>query len=306
MADVPTDRAIDEPPFTNCGVDIFGPFLIKEERKELKRYGALFTCLFSKAIYIECTCSLETDSFTQAWRRFVARRGNRRVLRSDKGSSFVGTQKELEKAYKEMDHQKIEFFLQNIGADYTNWHRNPPASSHIGGVWERKIRSARTVLMSLLHTHGRSLNNESLRTLLVETEAIVNSRPLRVDTLGNVQSKQPICPSNILTINSKVFLPPLGHFVKADEYSRKRWRRMQHIANEFWVRWRKKFLLSLQPRHKWNEKHRNFQNGDIVLLKTDANRNQRPVAKVVDVNSDAEGFVRSVTLLIGKTRNDGE
>ena len=53
-------------------------------------------------------------------------------------------------------------------------------------------------------------------------------------------------------------------------------------------------------------KNRNFQNGDIVLLKTDANRNQRPVAKVVDVNSDAEGFVRSVTLLIGKTRNDGE
>ena len=139
MADLPTDRAIDEPHFTNCGVGIFGPFLIKAGKKELKRYGPLFTCLSSKAIHIECTCSLETDSFTQALRRFVARRGNRRVLRSDKGSNFVGTQKELEKAYKEIDHQKIEFFLQNIGADYTNWHRNPPASSHIGGVWERQI-----------------------------------------------------------------------------------------------------------------------------------------------------------------------
>ena len=126
------------------------------------------------------------------------------------------------------------------------------------------------------------------------------------DTLGDVQSKQPIWPSNILTMKSNVVLPPPGHFVKADEYSRKRWRRIQHIVNEFWVRWWKEFLWSLQPRHKWNEKHRNFQNGDIVLLKTDANRNQRPVAKVVDVNSDAEGFVRSVTLLIGKTRNDGE
>ena len=123
-----------------------------------------------------------------------------------------------------MDHQKIEFFLQNIGADYINCHRNPPASSHMRGVWERKIRLTRTILMSLLHTHGRSLNDESLRTLLAETEAIVNSRPLTVDTLGDVQSEQPICPSNILTMKSKVVLPPPGHFVKADEYSRKRWR----------------------------------------------------------------------------------
>ena len=54
------------------------------------------------------------------------------MLRSDNGSNFVGAQKELEKAYKEMDHQKIEFFLQNIGADYINWHRNLPASGQMG------------------------------------------------------------------------------------------------------------------------------------------------------------------------------
>ena len=30
------------------------------------------------------------------------------------------------------------------------------------------------------------------------------------------------------------------------------------------------------------------------------------MAQVVDINTDAEGFVRSVKLLIGKTQNDGE
>ena len=30
------------------------------------------------------------------------------------------------------------------------------------------------------------------------------------------------------------------------------------------------------------------------------------MAKVVDINSDAKGFVRSVKLMIGKTQNDGE
>ena len=134
MADLPNDRTLEGPPFTKCGVDIFGPFLIKEGRKELKIHRALFTCLASRTVHIECTCSMDTDSFIQALRRFISRRGNIRVLRSDNGSNFVGVQKELGNAFKEMDHQKIQYFLQNIGADYIIWHRNPPASSHMGGV----------------------------------------------------------------------------------------------------------------------------------------------------------------------------
>ena len=47
MTDLPTDRTLDGPPLTNCGVDMFGPFLMKEGRKELKRYGAFFY-LYSK------------------------------------------------------------------------------------------------------------------------------------------------------------------------------------------------------------------------------------------------------------------
>ena len=285
------------PPFTNCDVDMFGPFLIKEDRKELKRYRALFTCLVSRAVDIECTCSMDRDSFMQALRRLIATRGNIRVLRSDAVSNFVGAQKELGKAFKEMNHQKIQYFLQNIGADYIIWCRNPPASSHMGGVWERQIRSTWTILLSLLNTHGRSLNDESLRTLLAETEAILNSRPLTVDTLRDIQSEQPLCVSNILTIKSKVVLPPPDQSVKADEFSRRRWRRIQHIANEFWARLRKDFLWSLQTRPKWNNKCRNFQKGDNVLLKIEANRNQWPMAKVIGVNADDMGFVRSVRLL---------
>ena len=62
-------------------------------------------------------------------------------IEQDNGSNFVVAQKELEKAYSQMDHQKIQFFLHNIGADYINWHRNPPASSHMVGVWERQNQS---------------------------------------------------------------------------------------------------------------------------------------------------------------------
>ena len=54
MADLPNDRTLDGTPFTNCGIDMFSPFLIKEGRKGLKRYGAFFTCLASRAVHIEC------------------------------------------------------------------------------------------------------------------------------------------------------------------------------------------------------------------------------------------------------------
>ena len=68
MVDRPTDRTTVKPTFANCDVDMFGPFLIKEGRKEFKRYGALFTHLSSRAVHTECSCTLEIDSFLKALR----------------------------------------------------------------------------------------------------------------------------------------------------------------------------------------------------------------------------------------------
>ena len=72
MADLPHDRLKEEPQFTHCGVDIFGPFLIKERRNTLKRYRALFTCFTSRAIHIEMIKNMNTDSFILALRRFIS------------------------------------------------------------------------------------------------------------------------------------------------------------------------------------------------------------------------------------------
>ena len=54
---------------------MFGSFIIKEGRKQLKKYGALFTCLSSRAGHIESVNSLETDFFILSLRRFITRRG---------------------------------------------------------------------------------------------------------------------------------------------------------------------------------------------------------------------------------------
>ena len=148
MADLPEQRTDDAPPFTHVGIDMFGPFMVKERRKELKCYGAMFTCMASRAIHIEVVQSIDTDSFIMSLRRFIARRGSIRTIKSDNGSNFVGAEAELKKAFMEMNHDQIKIFLQNKGTDWCIWKRNPPYGSHLGGVWERQIRTARTILSS--------------------------------------------------------------------------------------------------------------------------------------------------------------
>ena len=97
-----------------------------------------------------------------------------------------------------MKHDKIKRFLQENGADWIPWHKNPPGGSHMGGVWERQIQSARTILEGLLTTHSHSLNDASLRTLMAEVELIINLRPLTVETISDSKSEIPLSPRTSL------------------------------------------------------------------------------------------------------------
>lgn len=305
MGNLPKYRMTEAPPFSYCGVDFFGPFLVRQGRKDLKRYGAIFSCFASRAVHLEVASNLETDTFILALRRFIGRRGNVRTIRSDNGTNFVGAENELRQAVQEFDNEKIAYYLNELGADW-EWNFNPPAASHMGGTWERQIRSIRNILSSLLKTHGQSLDHESLETLIVETEAIVNSRPLTVDGLSDANSLSALSPINLLTMKSKVVLPPPGNFSPVGVYTRKRWRRVQHIANEFWCRWRKEYLQQLQSRTKWQSKRRNFEAGDIVLLKDSTLieiRNTWPMAKIVRTFAGKDGFVRCADVYVSRSKS---
>ena len=134
----------------------------------------MFTCMDSCAVHIEITLNvtLDTDSFVQAFRRIIARRENIRTIYSDNGSNFIGADNELKGPFEEMDNEKVQAFTQEFGGDWIKLKRNPPVVSYMGGVWERQIRSARRILSSLLQTHGKTFDEESLLTLMFETEGI--------------------------------------------------------------------------------------------------------------------------------------
>ena len=192
MTDLPKDRFQEATPFTYCAVDMFGPFKIKVKQSEVKCYGPVFTCLASRAVLIEVSQSRATDSFIQALRRLIARKGNVVQICSDNGSDLVGAEQELIHALNEMDHTKIQDFLQNNNAYWIKWKRNPPAASHMGGIWERQICSGRGILASLLETHGQNLDEQSFQTLMAETEAVINSRRLIMETINEGQGFKPL------------------------------------------------------------------------------------------------------------------
>ena len=219
MADLPEDRLEPAPPFSYSAVDYFGPWYVKEGRRVLKRYGVLFTCLNSRAIHIEIANTMDLNSFLNAYRRFVCRRGPIRQLRSDNGSNFVGAKNELQKAIAEMDKERIKQELLKDNCDWIQFRMNPPYASHMGGVWERQIRTVRGVLSGILDHHGHHLDDESLRTLMTEAEAIVNSRPL---TTISSPFLEPLTPNHLLTLKSRVILPLPGVFEEADMYSLRR------------------------------------------------------------------------------------
>lgn len=305
MANLPEDRLEPAPPFTFCAVDYFGPWYIKEGRREVKRYGVLFTCLASRAVHLEVASSLSTDSFLIAYRRFVGRRGPVRQLRSDQGTNFVGAKNELQQALSTLEHDKIRQELLIRNCDWIDFKMNVPEASHMGGSWERQIRTVRNVLASLLTQYSAQLDEETFSTFMVEAEAIVNCRPLTVDTINSPQMSEPLTPNHLLTGKTKVILSPPGKFQRADLYSRRRWRRVQYLANEFWTRWRKDYLQSLQPRQKWTSPRRNLQVDDIVIIKDDnLPRNCWKIARVDETYPDGDGLVRKVRLKVADRNLD--
>ena len=296
MADLPKECFEAAPPFTHVGLDMFGPFETALLRRKFKRYVALFICFSSRAVHMEMTMEMTTDSLINALRRFICRRGSVRSIRCDNGTNFTGAENEFVRAFENLDQAKICDHLSLQGCDWILWRWNTPAASHMGGAWERSIRSVRATLNAIFATNGRSLNDGVLSTLICEAEAVINSHPLVIEDVDDPTTSV-LTPSRLLTLKTGHILPPPGVFDRVDLYARKRWRAVQHLADQFWLRWKREYVTNLQRRQKWSGARRNFAVGDVVLLKqAESKRNQCPLAIITKVLPSDDGLVRSVEL----------
>lgn len=292
MADLPADRVCgDTPAFAHTGMDYFGPLEVKRGRTITKRYGVIFTCCSSRAVHLEVAHSLTTDSCINAIRRFLARRGSVALIRSDNGTNLVGAEKELRQEIEKWNQSSIGRYLQQRNI---SWKFNPPAASHFGGFWERLIRSVRRVMYSLLKEQVGKLDDEALSTVLCEVEQILNNRPLTALS-DDPKDLEALTPNHLLIATKNRGLPP-GEFTSDDNYVKRKWRQVQHVANVFWSRWSREYLPLLQKRQRWLKPNRNVAIGDLVLISGNTPRNVWSMGRVTQVHQDREGIVRVVTL----------
>ena len=95
----------DKPSFSRVGVHYFGQFEVKVNRSRVKRYGVIFTYL--SKIHLKFAASLDTDSYINALRRFIARRGQVKRIRSDNWTNFIGAEHELTRSIQEWNNLKF-------------------------------------------------------------------------------------------------------------------------------------------------------------------------------------------------------
>lgn len=161
MANLPEDRVTPAPPFPYVGMDVFGPWYIKEGCQELKRWVLVFTCLCSihfvcslSSIHLETLNTIETDAFINALRRFINQRRKVHQLRCDQGTNFVGGKNELSAALKEVNTGPVRKFLLSQDCNLIEFKMNVPSASNIGGIWEQLIHTICSLLSHLLEDYA--------------------------------------------------------------------------------------------------------------------------------------------------------
>ena len=164
-------------------------------------------------------------SFINAVLRFIGRRGAPRVIYSDNGTNFKGAEEDVVETMKSWEEGRIQGSLSQRGVQ---WVFNPPGASHQAGVWERLIRSTK-ILRSLVGQ--RELNDESLRTFLVEVEKIMNDRPITPVSI-DPKDLEALTPNHILLLRQNPSTSA-GEFESLDKF-KARWKHVQMLADAFW------------------------------------------------------------------------
>ena len=270
MADLPSPRVNASPPFTHCGMDYAGPFTIKmgyvRKPTLLEAYVCVFICLSTKAVHLEVVSDQTTPAFLAALQRFIARRGCPQHFYSDNGGNFIGARNQCHKLYallkSQIADEDIRHFLDTHNE--IQWHNIPAYSPHMGGLWEAAVKGMKAHLKRVMGVIRFTF--EELTTIICRIEACMNSRPLLPITSHCPDGRSILTSGHFLTNRSPALYPedpdPLTNLQMLQK-----WQLCEGVVQQFWTRWSKEYLNSLQARTKWQSSAPNLRIDDVVAIK---------------------------------------
>ena len=223
----------------------------------------------TRAVHLELTKRLSSETFLLAFRRFTSRRGLPVTLLSHNARTFKSASKDIVKISRA---KEVTHYMANNGV---TWKFIVERAAWWGGFWERLIQTVKRTLKKVI---GRScLSFEELNTLFVEMEGIVNARPLThvYDDLDGINFA--LTPSHLINGRRLQNTPNSSHFeiVSTHESLTRRSRHQKRLLNQFTETWRRDYLASLRETHAASSRRNEDPGiavGDVVLLQNDSTK----------------------------------
>ncbi|XP_037942989.1 uncharacterized protein LOC119675843 [Teleopsis dalmanni] len=175
-------------------------------------------------------------------------------------------QLERNQTVKPATQEQITKTCSNKGIAF---HFIPPRAPHFGGLWEAAVKSAKYLLVRSVSTE--TLTYEELETVIIEIEAILNSRPL-TPMSSNPNDLQALTP---------------GHFLVGDALTAPVDATCEKMAG--------RVPNGLQVRNKWRKECKNVEENTLVILKEDnVQPLQWPLGRIMKTYKGNDGFIRVV------------
>ena len=290
MGHLPVQRSLPSPAFTYTMVDYFGPYGVRGEvQKRItgKAWGVIFTCLTSRAVFIEAVYDYGTDAFMAALTKFASVRGYPSIMFSDPGSNLECASKELQNQWELMWSESAETITSTSAEKGLEWKFSPPDSPWRNGAVESMVKICKKAIRFSMNE--QRLSPSEFSCVLYEVANLMNERPL--GTIPGSDSEISILTPNSLLMGRSTARNPGGWQPSTGQLER--YRLIQQIVKCFWSQWIKTVAPSLIRDPKWQNERENLKPGDVVLIFEDSPiKGDYRLARVKEVYPDAKGLVR--------------
>ncbi|VDK76027.1 unnamed protein product, partial [Cylicostephanus goldi] len=298
---LPHSRVEPSRPFAHVGIDLAGPFrIIDSEKQHCKRWILLATCMTTRAVHLEVVNNLSAVETLHSLRRLIARRGRPEEIISDNATNFKLSKDIIQNEENVICIDTIHTFLTNEKID---WKFITPLSPWKGGFYERMIGIMKSILRKMMKR--KILEERRFATLIVETEAMINMRPLTYagSTIEDSVILRPIdflIPKANLNINNlqeedRIGDPDYLPTISTKEEAKQYFLQQQYYRDSMWKIWSEQYLLELRNFHQKRINQKTFTRqkpkiGEVVLIMDDTlTRGEWPLGLVLELVQDNDG-----------------
>ena len=167
------------------------------------------------------------------------------------------------------------------------------SSPHFGGLWEAGVKSVKTHLKKI--AGNASLTYKELLTLLIQIEAVLNSRPL-CPISNDPNNYTALTPGHFI-IGESILSPNEPQYLLKPNHVLKRWQYVQKLKQQIVNEYKEEYLKRLVNRPKWKQVEKSIKLHDLVLLTEDQLPDTEwPVGRVIEIHAGKDNLVRFVSV----------